>query len=167
MSYWTCNNCSKRFNQNPNGRECCGVKRTVNEQRVIEYYEKFYSDKNKTLNEVRSDILKNDFVYDEVTCYCAKYSNDNGNWSNFNSCNLVKSVSVETPHGSNTMSGAYLSAYNEMFDPREVHYCDFPSKRILKSYEVKIGGETVSKWESNDDEESKLIEELAGTGGRL
>ena len=110
MSYWTCNNCSKRFNQNPNGR---GVKRIVNEERVIQYYEKFYSNKNKTLNEVRNEILKNDFVYDEVTCYCTEYTLAGG--SNFNPCNLIKSVKVETPYGINTMSGSYLSAYNEMF----------------------------------------------------
>ena len=36
------------------------------------------------------------------------------------------------------------------------------SKTIVKSCEVKIGGDTVSKWENNSDHE-----ELQGTRGRL
>ena len=115
---------------------------------------------NKTLNGVRSEILKNDFVYDEMTCYSTEYTYWCDKWSN----NLIKSVKVETPYGSDTMSGEYLAAYNEMFGPckedEKVHYCDFPAKAMIKSVEMKIGGDTVSKWENDDDE-------LEGTGGRL
>ena len=156
MSYWTCNNCSKRFNQNPNSRECCGVKRMVSETRVIKYYEKFYSDKNKTLNEVRSEILKNDFVYDKMTCYCTKYTVIGDNWSNINPYNLVKSVTVNNQYGSTTMSGECLVAYNEMFglqkkEEENVHYCDFPAKAMIESCKVKMGGDTVSKWKNEDE----------------